>query len=1068
MAANGKKEYQLLVKIMGQADPSLFKATGESLKNINQLKAGVGVIDDALWGGLKKTIKFASRAAAVAGVAATAGLKKAYDTGTEFEKHMDQWAATADANQAEYDKAREAAMYWGRRSTRTAIESADALNYMALAGWDVNKSISALPGVLKLSEATQLDLARTSDLVTDSMAATGTGVKDLTRFLDVAAKANNKSNQTAEQLMEAWIKSGSTLNNLNVSIEDSATAFGILANRGRKAEQAGTSLNSTIINLTTGSGQAGKAMHALGVSAFDNEGKFKGLKEVLLELHAATKDLSEEEKNRYLSMIGGKRQVQTLNNLMQGATRIVKDGKTEWELLNEELNNSVGALDRMAAVRMDNLAGDVKILQSALQDASIRAYDGITEPMRDAAQLATKAVYTFSEEVSDRIGTMYPTIKRNVTEATEPILNFGKFLVGNGPQVVSVLSGIVASIATLHGIRKTDDLLTKVLGSGIIGTALSGPAIAGITALVGAMAAVSVAGRKMFATMQKTDLAKHFGSVSMDIRQIRQMSKSIIGEDLFSNIIASGKEVDNLKATVDGIREASDEVSKLTWKVQHGLELTESDQGYLSSYIDRILGSSDSVVNSANYLNRLNVAGLFGEDSPLGDRILGSMTSFTDSLAGKMNKAKEELSQAYIDALADGVMDAKEAKLIDSLIAKYNSVTGQLANYQTQAAMSRVGHSFTTAGVFTAESFRGLIDQLHADSIEVEEVLAQQRDYIVANQLAQLDNNNLSMLEKAALYSNIEEANKAYDDRMAELANRRTGVVVSSLAEAYGEDVKAAVLKVQEMLSDPETYGGVTAQGYEAIVNAVLPKGTQLALKEIIDEIGPEIDDLRKQRDALGEGETLPEALAAQLNFAEMIEGLVSGEESDLWAMVNEKLLTEESYNELITSAKNGALGTGPAVSEGMVEGINGIDQSVFVDPANLLVNKWNLELSAALARNPVNFTPNINVNGVSLPQRAEGGIITRPEIAMVAEAGYPEAIIPINNSARAAQLYEETGRMLGMSGTPAGGGGNFSFNFTINGNADESTLRAAANRMYEQFTGFMARYQRDNARLAY
>lgn len=420
-----QREFSLLVKIMGAMDPSFSNATNLTKRQLQTFKNTIDGIDKALWGGLTKAAKVGLATAAAAGTATVVTGKKAIEVGSEFEKAMSQWAAVSSASTAQYEKAEQAAMKWGRQTSKTATEGAEALTYMATAGWDVERSIDALPKVLKLSEAANLDLAHTSDLVTNAMAATGTEAQDLGRLLDIAAKANNKSNQTAEQLLLAWRKTGANLENLHVDIAESATAIGMLANRGKKAEEAGTALNAVLINMTTGAGQAGKMMEHLGLSAFDEEGRFKGLKQIFVELNDATKDLTDQERNQAFAMLGGKRQVEALTDIMSGLNHEIADGVTEWDYLYENLVNSDGALEKMAARRMDNLWGDLKILQSALQDTGIRAYKGFSEPLRDAAQMATEAVYAFSENVSDRIDEWYPSFRRGAKEAAGGLAEFG-------------------------------------------------------------------------------------------------------------------------------------------------------------------------------------------------------------------------------------------------------------------------------------------------------------------------------------------------------------------------------------------------------------------------------------------------------------------------------------------------------------------------------------------------------------------------------------------------------------------------------------------------------------------
>ena len=287
-----------------------------------------------------------------------------------------------------------------KKTTKTATEASEALGYMALAGWDVNTSISALEPVLRLSEATGMDLATCSDLVTDSMSALGLTVDELSGYLDVACKANNKSNQTAQQLMEAYIGCGGVLNNLGVSVEDSATALGVLANRGIKGSEAGNKLNTVLINLTSGTGQAGAMMKKLGISAFDSEGKFIGLQETLQLVNEATKDLTEEERNAALAAIGGKTQIDTLNDLLSGLNTTTADGRSEWQALNDELYNAEGAMMDMAGKVTDTLPGAMAVFGSAVDDAKIRLCKIFAPMAKDAIFAVADHIPKITEKVT--------------------------------------------------------------------------------------------------------------------------------------------------------------------------------------------------------------------------------------------------------------------------------------------------------------------------------------------------------------------------------------------------------------------------------------------------------------------------------------------------------------------------------------------------------------------------------------------------------------------------------------------------------------------------------------------
>lgn len=429
-------DYKIAIKIAGQLEKSFSGAIKGAQAGLKAL-SGMGKMGAAAMTG----------AGAAIGAVAVASV----NVGREFEAAMSSTAATAGATQEEYNKLKEAAMQMGRETSKTATESANALEYMALAGWSVDQSIAGLPSVLRLSEATGLDLARTSDLVTDSMSATGQTVNDLSGYLDVCARAQNKSNQTAEQLMEAYIGVGGTMKGLNVPIQESATALGVLANRGIKGSEAGNALNAIMVNLTTGTGQAGKMMESLGVSAFDSEGKFIGLQATLQQLNGKLSGLTEEQRNAALAAIGGKQHVDALNDLMSGLNTTTAEGVSEWEALENELYNANGALETMAETKLDNLNGDLSIFQSALQDCGIKIYDNLQEPLRGATQFGTQMVYQLSDALKSggfdgfvaEFGNVFAQVISKVAEYAPQFINVA------AQMVMSFLSGIQANSGTI-------------------------------------------------------------------------------------------------------------------------------------------------------------------------------------------------------------------------------------------------------------------------------------------------------------------------------------------------------------------------------------------------------------------------------------------------------------------------------------------------------------------------------------------------------------------------------------------------------------------------------------------
>lgn len=328
--------------------------------------------------------------------------------GAEFSTSMSKVKALSGATGTEFEKLKNKAREMGEATSFTAKEAADGLGYMALAGWSTKEMLEGIEPVLRLAEAGSLDLATTSDLVTDSMSSLGLTTDELADYLDKVALAASKSNTDVDQMLRTYNQVGGTLKRLNVPLAESGALIGVLANRGLKAEQAGRALSSLTINLTGGSTTAAKALKALGVSAYDSKGKFRGMEAVLLDLYNelnkvenGTKKYTDAQKDNYLAMIGGKTQIRTLDALLNGVAETTEDGTTEFRELKKELENSDGALMKMAETMKDNLQGDWEKFTSMVGELKLKLFDLVEGPLRKFVQSLTNLTEKFVNLDSD-------------------------------------------------------------------------------------------------------------------------------------------------------------------------------------------------------------------------------------------------------------------------------------------------------------------------------------------------------------------------------------------------------------------------------------------------------------------------------------------------------------------------------------------------------------------------------------------------------------------------------------------------------------------------------------------
>lgn len=1110
----GRKEYELALKIVGLMDASVGTTCNLTKKQIRSLareaaeanrtqvsfvnamgKAGPGI--DAAWEGAKRAVMTTAEAMLAAGAAVTAIGAASVGVGKEFEAAMSSWAATADATEEDYGKARAAAMEMGRSTSKTATESAQALEYMALAGWDVEASIAGLPGVLRLSEATGLDLARTSDLVTDSMSALGVEIGGLEGYLDVAAKANNKSNQTAEQLMEAYLGVGGTMKNLGIPIQESATALGVLANRGIKGSEAGNALNAVMINLTTGTGQAGKMMGKLGISAFDSEGKFIGLSDTLREVNTALAGLNEEERNAALAAIGGKQHVDALNDLLSGLNTTVADGVTEWESLEKELYNAGGALEQMAAVKLDNLEGDMAILQSALQDSGIRIYDSLQEPLREATQYGTQMVYDFSENVVDGLETMVPTIRRTMLETKAAVEEFaGPFLKVGGwmldhPDVIA--GGLAAIGTTVTTLKVAQTITTTAQAMNALRVAMmSNPVTAAIGIAAMAGGAIVGIGTKMKianAELRRQNLAEHFGEINLSLEELGYVANQIIDNGSLGKLSTAMDELGKVKELARDISESQTALEKLNWKIGMGFELSEADLGEYGSQIDAFIQNSIALGEQQQYAMNLNLQILTDDDAD-GQSIINQFNSFYDGLNAELRGYGEQLGEVYAEGMKDGVLSMDEVEAIQELQGKMADITAKLSSSQFEAKMETIGIRYG-GGELDAETFQNMQMEIQGQVDEACANLEESLTMNIAGAKLQLEEGAIDAGQYEAM---VNEFRENYLEQVGEIQLKASGFQTDTLYQQYDEELAQALPALTEHVNETmrnyfenAQFGGNADMSYNAFMSGFsdgLSRDARDALGELWEDMAPDLERLEGiKEEYLAAGKEIPEALASAIADMSAV-GVIAESETALWSYIGANALGNEGYQETLQAMQEAGYAMPKEVAAGISENIGAIQTEIdrmHSQTDSYLRTKF-LQFDIA---SKVNLSFHVTGEGGNgsirrLPSalHASGGIFDQPHIGIFAESG-PEAFIPIDRSERSVSIWEQTGKELGLLGGSGSSGDViantdrnemsivYSPTYQING-SDEETVRRATSDDYERFEGFMERYQRTRQRLEY
>lgn len=380
-------------------------------------------------------------------------------TGMSFDSAMSQVAATMGTTVDNIQELRDYAQEMGSSTMFSASQAAEAMNYMALAGYDAETTMSMLPGVLNLAAAGGIDLAAASDMVTDSQTALGLSLEQTSVMIDQMAVASQKSNTSVEQLGDAILTVGGTAKTLSGGTKELSTALGILADNSIKGSEGGTALRNIILSLSAPTDKAAKKMQELGLQVFDAEGQMRPLKDVFGDLNDALSTMTEQEKINVLSDLFNKVDLKSANALL-GTTA------ERWDELAEAIENSAGAAEQMAEVQMDNLAGDITYFKSALEGAQIAISDVLTPSLREFVQFGTDGLSRLTEAFrSGGLEGAISVFSDLVSEGVQMLMN-------NLPQMINAGAQLLVAIA--RGIGQNLPLIAQTavdiiiqLGQGI-------------------------------------------------------------------------------------------------------------------------------------------------------------------------------------------------------------------------------------------------------------------------------------------------------------------------------------------------------------------------------------------------------------------------------------------------------------------------------------------------------------------------------------------------------------------------------------------------------------------------
>ncbi len=477
--ANGEisqQQYDALQREIIETENELKRLTTEANNSHTALEK-MGVLGETLQSAGDKISGVGQKLLPVtAGVTALGTI--AVKTGADFDSAMSKVAGVSGATGSEMDALREKAREMGSKTKFSASEAADAMNYMAMAGWKTNDMLSGIEGIMNLAAASGEDLASTSDIVTDALTAFGLSASDSGHFADILAAASSNANTNVSMMGETFKYAAPVLGSLGYSAEDFAIAIGLMANAGIKSSQAGTALRSAITNLAKPTDTVASAMEQYGISLTDSSGKMYSLRELMEQLRQKLGGLSEAEQAQAAASLFGKEAMSSMLAIINGSPADFEKLSNAIDTCSDTVDGYNGTTEKMAAVMQDNLAGQVTILKSQLEELAISFSDILMPTIR--------SIVSRIQELVDKLNQLDPQTK-------ETIAKIALVAAALGPMLV-VLGKTISSVGTVFSaISKLPALFSAVQsGIGAVTGAL-GVSLGPLLAIIAAVAALVAA-----------------------------------------------------------------------------------------------------------------------------------------------------------------------------------------------------------------------------------------------------------------------------------------------------------------------------------------------------------------------------------------------------------------------------------------------------------------------------------------------------------------------------------------------------------------------------------------------
>lgn len=1122
---SNSKEYELAIKIAGEIEKSFYDSTNLTKKELNDMAkyaADTAMQTSAVSGSItaniqkdlkdvkpfftglesvaKSTFKAIAGATAMIGTSVIAGLGASISVGSEFESAFAGVKKTVNATDSELQQMRDDIRQMAKEMPSSAAELseiAEAAGQLGINNENITefaKTMANMDVATNLSsEESATEFAQFANIVQmsqDNFSRLGSTVVDL----------GNNMATTESDIVSMGMRVAAAGHQVGLSESDIMAYSAALSSVGIEAEAGGTAFSKLLVNMQLAS-ETGKDLKEYAKVAGMTGQEFKKAfqEDATTAINAFLYGLNDAEQN-------GKSAIAVLTDM--GITEVrLRDTLIRAANASELFDNALDisneaweenvALTNEAAQRYATLESQTGILKNKITDIGISVYDDLRPGLTDVVILENEFVDSMAGQenvignVIDSAVQGMPTMIREMNETgkavkefAEPFLAVGGWLADNPGVIVGTISGIGTALA---GYKISSGVMSLVSALGALNPV--GMSIMALGGVAGVILGIGTAVKKSAAEAKRANLDKHFGNITLSMKELQETATFIVKSESLDQIRESIAAMNELDGISDEINDTVSELNKANWKVSIGMELTEDERQAYQDQVQSIVSETQEYLTQREYAVSLSISTLLGEDLE-NSNVVTQINRFYEGKRQELADIGTELNETVTNAFTDGLLDMDEVKEITELQAQMAHIQSELAGSDFEAELDLIGMKY--AG-----------QQINADSfINLQAEIQSQMDEAVA---AYDEAYKTSMSEYRLMLSegewNREEfdaaadaLNMGYIEQKTGLQTRSVQFMTNTIKQAYGKEIDDFMEQTGTELGDilNRTASGISPNVHldflaETLIDSVdIDQSTRDAMVDLYDQMQPsmvQMKTLAKQyKDA---GKEIPEEIRQGLLDMGTI-GALAGDVDAMWEVIS---LTAESseYQDALTKINDAGGYMPEQIANAIRDNQNLIDKAVVQSFSDTVVT-FN-KTYGSLTLGGMSLAATISeTNKAVKTGHADGGIFTVPHIAWFAEEG-PEAAIPLDGSRNAIDLWKKTGELLGMDGITgeagqitsstsspvySGIGGesiqiNYNPTLQFYGNApDREDIEDALETAQERFARMMEQWQKDNNRVKF